>query len=185
MRLSWNEVRTRAAAFSEEWRDASYEKGETQSFYNDFFQVFGVRRRNVARYEEHVTKLNDSQGFIDLFWPGVLIVEQKSAGRDLESAYEQAGDYFDAIPDNEKPRYILVSDFQNFELRDLDESQTDSFELKTFPPTWSLLASSWASSVRPFGTRIRSTSRRPNSSESCTMLLIQSVTRRKISNGFL
>ena len=130
MRLSWNEVRTRAAAFSEEWRDASYEKGETQSFYNDFFQVFGVRRRNVARYEEHVTKLNDSQGFIDLFWPGVLIVEQKSAGRDLESAYEQAGDYFDAIPDNEKPRYILVSDFQNFELRDLDESQTDSFELK-------------------------------------------------------
>ena len=133
MRLSWNEVRTRAAAFADEWRDASYEKGETQSFYNDFFQVFGVRRRNVARYEEHVTKLNDSQGFIDLFWPGVLIVEQKSAGRDLESAYEQAGDYFDAIPENEKPRYILVSDFQNFELRDLDDSRTDSFELKDLP----------------------------------------------------
>ena len=133
MRLSWNEVRTRAAAFSEEWHDASYEKGETQSFYNEFFQIFGVRRRNVARYEEHVTKLNDSQGFIDLFWPGVLIVEQKSAGRDLDSAYEQAGGYFDAIPDNEKPRYILVSDFQHFELRDLDETQTDSFELKDLP----------------------------------------------------
>lgn len=133
MRLSWNEVRTRAAAFSEEWRDASYEKGETHSFYNDFFEIFGVRRRNVARYEELVTKLNDSQGFIDLFWPGVLIVEQKSAGRDLESAYEQAGAYYDAITENEKPRYILVSDFQNFELRDLDESQTDSFELKDLP----------------------------------------------------
>lgn len=133
MRLSWNEVRTRAAAFSEDWRDASYEKGETQSFYNDFFQVFGVRRRNVARYEEHVKKLNNSQGFIDLFWPGVLIVEQKSAGRDLESAYEQAGAYFDALTDHEKPRYLLVSDFQNFELRDLDESQTDSFELKDLP----------------------------------------------------
>ena len=133
MRLSWNEVRTRAAAFSEEWRDASYEKGETQSFYNDFFQVFGVRRRSVARYEEHVTKLNDSQGFIDLFWPGVLIVEQKSAGRDLESAYAQAGDYFDALPDHEKPRYILVSDFQSFELRDLDESRTDSFGLEDLP----------------------------------------------------
>ena len=133
MRLSWNEVRTRAAAFSEEWRDASYEKGETQSFYNDFFQVFGVRRRNLARYEEHVKKLNNAQGFIDLFWPGVLIVEQKSAGRDLENAYEQAGGYFDALPDHEKPRYILVSDFQNFELRDLDESETDSFELKDLP----------------------------------------------------
>ncbi len=133
MRLSWNEVRIRAAAFSEEWRDASYEKGETQSFYNDFFQVFGVRRRNLARYEEHVKKLNNAQGFIDLFWPGVLIVEQKSAGRDLERAYVQAGDYFDALPENEKPRYILVSDFQNFELRDLDESETVSFELKDLP----------------------------------------------------
>ena len=133
MRLSWNEVRSNAADFARDWRDASYEKGETQSFYNDFFKVFGVQRRSVARYEEHVTKLNDSQGFIDLFWPGVLIVEQKSAGRDLDVAYEQAGDYFDAIPEHEKPRYILVSDFQHFELRDLDESQTDSFELKDLP----------------------------------------------------
>ena len=130
MRLSWNEVRARAGVFSKDWRDASYEKGETQSFYNDFFHVFGVRRRNVARYEAHVKKLNNSQGFIDLFWPGVLIVEQKSAGRDLESAYEQAGDYFDALPNHEKPRYILVSDFQNFELRDLDESKTRSFKLE-------------------------------------------------------
>ena len=129
MRLSWNEVRTRAAAFAGEWRDAAYEKGETQSFYNDFFHVFGVRRRSVARYEEHVRKLNDDAGFIDLFWPGVLIVEQKSAGRDLEDAYEQAGAYFDALPEHEKPRYILVSDFQHFALRDLDEQETVSFDL--------------------------------------------------------
>ncbi len=133
MRLSWNEVRNRASDFARDWHDASYEKGEAQSFYNDFFEVFGVRRRSVARYEEHVTKLNDSQGFIDLFWPGVLIVEQKSAGRDLEVAYEQAGGYFDALSEREKPRYILVSDFQHFELRDLEESQTDSFELKDLP----------------------------------------------------
>ncbi|MCY3554961.1 MAG: class I SAM-dependent DNA methyltransferase [Gemmatimonadetes bacterium] len=129
MRLSWNEVRTRAKAFADEWRDAAYEKGETQSFYNEFFQIFGVRRRSVARYEEHVKKLNNSQGFIDLFWPGVLIVEQKSAGRDLDSAYEQAGAYFDSLPEHEKPRYILVSDFQHFTLRDLDEQETVSFEL--------------------------------------------------------
>ena len=44
MRLSWNEVRVRAASFAKEWRDAAYEKGETQSFYNDFFEVFDVRR---------------------------------------------------------------------------------------------------------------------------------------------
>ena len=55
------------------------------------FEVFGVRRRSVARYEAHVTKLDDRPGFIDLFWPHVLIVEQKSHGPDLKAAYEQAG----------------------------------------------------------------------------------------------
>ena len=91
MRLSWNEVRARAAAFVEDWKDAAYEKGETQSFYNAFFDVFGVRRRNVARYEAHVAKLDNRSGFIDLFWPGVLIVEQKSAGRDLKAATNRPG----------------------------------------------------------------------------------------------
>ena len=156
MRLSWNEVRARAAAFAEEWQDATYEKGETQSFYNDFFHVFGVKRRTVARYEAHVKKLTNVRsdapllaqlpgygpqtsqlhsrsGFIDLFWPGVLLVEQKSAGRDLSAAYEQAGEYFDALPERERPRYILVSDFQTFQLRDLDEGDTVAFSLAELP----------------------------------------------------
>ena len=133
MRLSWNEVRRRAARFADEWRDAAYEKGETQSFYNEFFEIFGVRRRNVARYEEHVKKLDNRSGFIDLFWPGVLIVEQKSEGRDLEVAYGQAGEYFDSLPERDRPRYILVSDFQSFELHDLDEGEQTSFALVDLP----------------------------------------------------
>ena len=133
MRLSWNEVRARAAAFAEDWKDAAYEKGETQSFYNEFFEVFGKRRREVARYEQHVSKLDNRSGFIDLFWPGVLIVEQKSAGRDLTAAYEQAGEYFDALPERERPRFILVSDFQTFELHDLDERETAAFPLADLP----------------------------------------------------
>ena len=133
MRLSWNEVRVRAAAFAEDWKDAAYEKGETQSFYNAFFDVFGVRRRNVARYEAHVAKLDNRSGFIDLFWPGVLLVEQKSAGRDLRKAYEQAGEYFDALAERERPRFILVSDFQTFELHDLDEREAVVFPLADLP----------------------------------------------------
>ena len=133
MRLSWNEVRARAVGFAAEWADATREKSETQSFYNDFFAIFGVERRSVARYEEHVRKLDDRPGFIDLFWPGVLIVEQKSAGRDLARAYEQAGSYFDALPERDRPRYILVSDFQTFELRDLDERETVAFPLADLP----------------------------------------------------
>ena len=133
MRLSWNEVRVRAAAFTEEWKDAAYEKGETQSFYNEFFEVFGVRRRTVASYEAHVAKLDNRSGFIDLFWPGVLVIEQKSAGRDLKKAYGQAIDYLLALPERDHPRYILVSDFQTFELHDLDERGTVSFPLAELP----------------------------------------------------
>ena len=133
MRLSWNEVRARAAAFAEEWKAAAYEKGETQSFYNAFFQVFGVKRRSVARYEAHVAKLDHHSGFIDLFWPGVLIVEQKSAGRDLNAAYAQAGEYVDALAERERPRYLLVSDFQTFQLYDLDEGDTVAFPLAELP----------------------------------------------------
>ena len=133
MRLSWNEIRIRAAQFAEAWADAAYEKSETQSFYNDFFEVFGVKRRKVARYEEHVRKLDNHAGYIDLFWPGVLLVEQKSAGKDLAGAFEQAGEYFDGLLDRDCPRYILVSDFQNFELFDLDEDDFYSFRLEDLP----------------------------------------------------
>ena len=133
MRLSWNEVRSRAGAFAHDWRDAAYEKGETQSFYNAFFRIFGVQRRSVARYEAHVAKLDNRSGYIDLFWPGVLLVEQKSAGRDLKAAYEQAGEYFDALAERDRPRYILVSDFQTFELHDLDEREILAFSLADLP----------------------------------------------------
>ena len=133
MHLSWNEMRNRATAFAEEWKDARYEKGETQSFYNEFFKIFGVRRRRVATYETYVAKLDNRSGFIDLFWPGMLIVEQKSAGRNLEKAYSQALDYLLALPERDHPRYVLVSDFQTFKLHDLSERQTVSFALAELP----------------------------------------------------
>ena len=133
MRLSTNELRIRAHAFAKKWADAAYEKGETQTFYNEFFAIFGVERRVVARYEEHVKKLNNKTGFIDLFWPKVLLVEQKSAGRDLNKASEQAGEYFDALKGADKPRYQLVCDFQNFELLDRDTREMSFFKLADLP----------------------------------------------------
>lgn len=95
--------------FFEDWKEAAYEKGETQSFYNDFFDVFGVKRRQVGRYAEAVKDLKGNSQFIDLFWPGMLIVEQKSAGRDLKKAETQAFRYFDILKKSQQPRYIMVS----------------------------------------------------------------------------
>ncbi|MDE0322158.1 MAG: hypothetical protein OXI97_19995 [Acidimicrobiaceae bacterium] len=131
--LSWNEIRVRAAQFASEWADASYEKGETQSFYDAFFDVFGKKRRDVARYEEHVRKLDNRTGFMDLSWPGVLLVEQKSAGRSLRAAADQAGDYFDAIPEGKRPRYQLLCDFKTFELLDRDTREQVHFALAELP----------------------------------------------------
>jgi type I restriction-modification system DNA methylase subunit len=129
MRLSWNEIRARAARFSEEWKDAHYEKGETQTFYNEFFQIFDIPRRRVATYEEPVKLLGEKRGFIDLFWKGTLLIEQKSKGRDLKKAKAQALDYFPGLKDRDLPRYVLLSDFQSFELYDLDEDTETRFAL--------------------------------------------------------
>ena len=92
MRLDWNDIQARAARFVEQHKDDHYKKGQTQSFYNDFFDVFGVPLRRVASFEKSVTPKPGERGFIDLFWPGKLMVEQKSAGRDLKKAKEQALD---------------------------------------------------------------------------------------------
>jgi hypothetical protein len=130
LRLSWNEIRIRAAQFSKDWVNAHYEKGETHSFYNDLFEVFGLKRRQVAVYERQVNKLDNRRGFIDLFWPSVLLVEQKSAGRNLKKAREQADEYCLGLKGKEYPRYILLSDFQTFELYDLEENIECKFSLE-------------------------------------------------------
>jgi hypothetical protein len=121
MRLGWDEITRRARRFSEEWKDAHYEKGETQSFYNDFFDIFGVKRRTVATYEQRVKLLNNKHGFMDLFWPRTLLVEQKSARLDLDKAGIQALDYIDGLPPAEQPRYVLTCDFQTWRLLDLEK----------------------------------------------------------------
>ena len=133
MRLTTSEIRARAAKFAEEWAGAGYEKGETQLFYRDLFEVFGMPVRRVAAFEQPIKQLGGRRGFIDLFWKGVLLVEQKSAGRDLKAAKQQALDYFPGLKDAELPRYLLVSDFQTFELYDLDEDEHVAFTLADLP----------------------------------------------------
>ena len=132
MRLDWNDITARAHHFVALHQKDHYEKGETQSFYNEFFEVFGVPRRRVASFEKSINLRAGERGFIDLFWPGKLLVEQKSAGRDLKKAKEQAFNYFPGLRDDQLPRYLLLSDFQNFELYDLD---TDPDKPVSFPLT--------------------------------------------------
>jgi hypothetical protein len=78
MPLSWNEIRSRAITFSREWCDATRERAEAQTFWNEFFHIFGIRRRTVASFEEPVRNMGGATDFIDLFWKGRLIAEHKS-----------------------------------------------------------------------------------------------------------
>lgn len=92
-RLSWNEIQDRAVEFSAKYKGETYEKGESQSFWSDFLHVFGVDRKRYGAFFEYAIKKNGgSQGFIDMFWPGKLLAEQKSAGRNLTKATSQAYD---------------------------------------------------------------------------------------------
>ncbi|MGA3281320.1 MAG: DNA methyltransferase [Smithella sp.] len=130
MPLSWNEIKTRAFAFSKEWQDETSEDAEAKSFWDDFFSVFGITRRRVASFEVHVKELGDKDGYIDLFWKGVLVVEHKSRGKNLEKAYSQALDYFSGIAERDLPKYVIVSDFARFRLYNLEENQQHDFDLK-------------------------------------------------------
>jgi hypothetical protein len=132
MPISWNEIRSRALSFSKEWANETSEDAEAKSFWDGFFQVFGISRKRVASFEEPVKKLGDRRGFIDLFWKGTLLVEHKSRGKDLDRAYIQALDYFPGIAERDLPKYILVSDFARFRLYDLDENEQHEFALGDF-----------------------------------------------------
>ena len=130
MPLSLNEIRERARAFSKEWAGESSERAEAQSFWNDFFEVFGVKRKRVAVFEQKAARFTGStHGRIDVFWPGVMLAEHKSEGRDLDAAFEQATDYFAGLKDAELPRFVLVSDFQRFRLHDLETGERSDFPL--------------------------------------------------------
>lgn len=129
MALYWNEIRDRALSFSNEWADASNEEADAKPFLVDFFNVFGISRKRVSTFEHRVKKLDDSDGYIDLLWKGNILIEMKSRGKNLDKAFDQAKNYSYGLKDYELPKYILVCDFENFRLYDLDENTTVQFKL--------------------------------------------------------
>jgi hypothetical protein len=132
MTLSWNEIKDRALKFSKEWADTSNEEADAKPFLDAFFEVFGVPRKKIGTFEHRVKKLNDTDGYIDLLWKGVILVEMKSKGKNLDKAFTQAKDYAHGLKQNELPKYILVSDFFIFRLYDTEEQKTHEFSLPDF-----------------------------------------------------
>ena len=134
MPLSWNEIKSRALTFSRTWADASQEDSQGKPFWIDFFEIFGITDKRVATFEHAVKKLPGlkakTDGFVDLFWPGMLLVEQKSRGKNLDAALTQALSYFPGIAERDLPQIIIVCDFARFRVHRLATGETMEFELK-------------------------------------------------------
>ncbi len=130
MPISWNEIKSNVVKFSKEWEAATDESAESQTFLNEFFEVFGVSRKRVATFEKPVKKIDGRDGYIDLLWPGKILIEHKTKGKSLEKAKNQAIAYSFGLNEEELPRYILVCDFDRFQLHDLIENKQHDFVLK-------------------------------------------------------
>ena len=130
--ISLKEIRERSIKFAKEWEGASNEKQEAQSFWIDFFKIFDVSPRSM-QFEYPIKKIDGSHGYIDVFWRGQLLIEQKSKGKDLVKAKEQALEYLPNLKQRDLPKFILVCDFVSFYLYDLDTNQDYKFLLHDLP----------------------------------------------------
>ncbi len=126
--ITLTEIRNRAILFQKEWENTTHEKQHSQSFWIDFFKIFDVSPRGIE-FERPIKKIDGSQGFIDVFWRGQLLIEQKSFGKDLIKAKEQAFEYLPNLKQRDLPKFILVCDFVNFYLIDLDTKEEYRFIL--------------------------------------------------------
>lgn len=133
MPLSWNEIRSRALKFSRTWADAENEDSQGKPFWIDFFEIFGITDKRVATFEHAVKKLKGAKartdGFVDLFWPGMLLVEQKSRGKNLDDALTQAMGYFPGIAERDLPQMVIICDFARFRVHRLATSEVFEFTL--------------------------------------------------------
>ncbi|WP_336725139.1 DNA methyltransferase [Cellulosimicrobium cellulans] len=157
---SLNEIRTRAAKFVNQWRDAEgYERGEAQSFVRDLLAVYGITESRAALYEHRAKRASSgNRGYIDALVPNVAAIEMKSAGGDLPAAEKQALDYLDSLTDVEMPRWVITSDFRRIRLLDLHAKDVDGdvpsfveFDLADLPKNADRMAFFAGYGVRQFG----------------------------------
>ena len=126
-------IRERAIKFANDWQGVSSEASEKQTFWNEFFAVFGVTRRQVAAFEELAKRASTGRrGWIDLLYPGQMAVEHKSRGENLDDALGQLVDYVPGLPSVEVPWLLVVSDFERLAWKNLDTGQSGEFPLVEF-----------------------------------------------------
>lgn len=136
--LSHVEMKRNARNFAKNWKNRGYEKGESQVFWLSLLQeVLGVERPQDYLIFENQVKL-DKTSFIDARIPSTqVLIEQKSINKDLKAAIKQSdGSYLTPIqqakryaaelPYSERPRWIVISNFQEIHIYDMEKPHAEA-----------------------------------------------------------
>lgn len=127
-------MRENAEAFILRWRGTTAERAEAQTFTNEFFQIFGLDRKNLAQFEKPIQKKDETgTGFADLFWSGKLIIESKSAHLDnpkhWEKTLQQAEEYIENLLPHQRPQFIMLMNFKRIKKYEVIFNKTNKVKI--------------------------------------------------------
>ncbi|MDO5028314.1 MAG: methylase [Bacillota bacterium] len=136
--LSQMEQRKAAREFAKKWEGTGYEKGDSQRFWMSLLQdVYGIEHpADYIRFEDQV--MLDRTSYIDGYIPSThVLIEQKSISKDLKKAikqsdgsllspFQQAKRYSIELPYDDRPRWIVLSNFKEFHIYDMNKPQGEA-----------------------------------------------------------
>ena len=132
-----------AKRFAERWKDKGSEKSDTQKFWIDLLSnVYGVdNATEIVTFEKKIDFKDgtdkDQHGFIDAYIPeSKVVIEQKGLNVDLRkrqkqsdnrmlTPYQQAKRYSDWLSNTERPCWIIVCNFKEFLIYDMEFPNRD------------------------------------------------------------
>ena len=121
MSIDYKHVRQQLQQIVHDYKDSEgYERGQSQNFWTQIFNAYGVSGQTQTKAFEHRLKNDSNQKYVDAFIPKLVIIEQKSRGVDLNKAYTQVSEYYDRINAKDKPRYIILCNFDEIWLYDIN-----------------------------------------------------------------
>ena len=132
-------IHQRAKQFVERWtrKYNIREREESQTFINEFFRIFNIDRLDSNIYFERSLANGENNRRIDVLWPRVILIENKSSGENLDRAFDQqAREYFYMLRKKDRPECILINNFHMFKLYTTENEhliESECFHIKKLP----------------------------------------------------
>ena len=125
----WDTILARLGQFAKEHREDSDEKQQAATFLDGFAACFGLKIDHEVQLKDPASA---STKFIDGLFPGKLLIEMKSRGKNLSDAYLQAQAYCKLLGEA-APRYLLCCDFEHWHFFDRQSGRPKRFLLRELP----------------------------------------------------